>query len=70
MLLKNISSLNFCYTFKGSSYYASKKLTKFTDELLIDEPLLQDLEKHRFNLPDLTKQTLNNLVDSIFIQNK
>ena len=46
MLMESIGSFSFCYLFKGQTYLARQKLTKFTEEVQNNKSLWQNLEHH------------------------
>ncbi len=46
MLMESIDSFSFCYLFKGQTYAAKQKLTKFTEEVQNNMSLWQSLEQH------------------------
>jgi tetratricopeptide (TPR) repeat protein len=46
MLMESIGSFSFCYLFKGQTYLAKQKLTKFTEEVQKNSTLWQSLQKH------------------------
>ncbi|MFX0080901.1 MAG: hypothetical protein ACFE94_04025 [Candidatus Hodarchaeota archaeon] len=46
MLMESIGNFSFCYLFKGQTYLARQKLTKFTEELQQNSSLWQDMEQH------------------------
>jgi len=46
MLLESIGSFSFCYLFKGQTYFARQKLTKFIEEVQKNTFLWQRLEQH------------------------
>lgn len=46
MLMESIGSFSFCYLFKGQTYLARQKLTKFTEEIQNNSSLWQSLEQH------------------------
>jgi tetratricopeptide (TPR) repeat protein len=46
MLMESIDAFSFCYLFKGQSYSAKQKLTKFAEEVQNDTSLWQSLEQH------------------------
>ncbi len=46
MLMESIGSFSFCYLFKGQTYSAKQKLTKFTEEMQKNTFLWQSLEQH------------------------
>ena len=46
MLMESISSFSFCYLFKGQTYLARQKLTKFIEEIQNNSYLWQSLEQH------------------------
>ncbi|MHA2009484.1 MAG: hypothetical protein ACXABO_19915 [Promethearchaeota archaeon] len=46
MLMESIGSLSFCYLFKGQTYLAKQKLTKFTEKVQNNESLWQNLQYH------------------------
>jgi len=49
MLMESIDSFSFCYLFRGQTYSARKKLTKFIEEVQDDESIWNSLEKHYKN---------------------
>jgi hypothetical protein len=46
MLMESIGSFSFCYLFKGQTYLAKQKLTKFTEEVQKNSTLWQSLQQH------------------------
>jgi len=46
MLMESIGSFSFCYLFKGQTYIARQKLSKFTEEVQNNKSLWQNLEHH------------------------
>jgi len=46
MLMESIGSFSFCYLFKGQTYLARQKLTKFIEEIQSNSSLWQSLEQH------------------------
>ena len=46
MLMESIGSFSFCYLFKGQTYIAKQKLSKFTEEVQKNTSLWQSLEDH------------------------
>ena len=46
MLMESIGSFSFCYLFKGQTFLARQKLTKFIEEIQSNSYLWQSLEQH------------------------
>ena len=70
MLMESIDSLSFCYLFKGQTYIAKQKLTKFTEEVQNNTSLWQSLEKHHKSSQILELKEspqLKSLITEIFI---
>ncbi|MFX1532544.1 MAG: tetratricopeptide repeat protein [Promethearchaeota archaeon] len=49
MLMESIGSFSFCYLFRGQTYLAKQKLTKFKEKVQDDNSLWQSLEQHYKN---------------------
>ncbi len=69
MLMESIGPFSFCYLFKGQTYLARQKLSKFTEELQKDEILWQNLEQY-FNTSQILEindvPLMKNLITEIF----
>ena len=73
MLMESIGSFSFCYLFKGQTYLARQKLTKFTEEVQNNSSLWGSLERHYKTSQILElKDTpvLENLITDIFLSQK
>jgi len=71
MLMDTLGSFSICYLFKGQSYPAKQKLTKFTERIQDTTSILQTLEKFYktsqvAELKDLPQ--IENLIKDIFIK--
>ncbi len=72
MLMESIGSFSFCYLFKGQTYIARQKLTKFTKELQHNTSLWQSLEQHYKTSQVLELKEspqLESLITEIFMSN-
>ncbi len=70
MLMESIGSFSFCYLFRGQTYLAKQKLTKFIEEVQDDKTLWQSLEKHYKNgqILELNESPqLESLITKIFM---
>jgi len=73
MLMESIGSFSFCYLFKGQTYIAKQKLTKFSEEVKNNSSLWQSIEQHYKSGQTLElKNTpiLENLITDIFLSQK
>ena len=71
MLMESIGPFSFCYLFKGQTYIAQKKLTKFVGEVQNNAFLWQSLEQHyRANqvLELKNSPSLESLITEIFVK--
>ena len=69
VIMKKLHDLNFCYAFKGPSYFASKKLNQFISDIQNNKIILNDLLNFESFLPEKTILTLNDLVNKSFSLN-
>jgi hypothetical protein len=71
MLMESIDSFSFCYLFKGQTYLARQKLTKFTEEVQKNTTLWQNLKQHynSSQILELNKNPqLKSLITDIFVK--
>ena len=66
VIMKKLFELNFCYAFKGPSYFASKKLNQFISNIQNNKIVLNDLLNFESFLPEKTILTLNDMVNKSF----
>jgi hypothetical protein len=71
MLMESIGSLSFCYLFKGQTYLARQKLTKFVEEMQKNTSLWQSLENHYKSsqvLEIADNPSLESLITDVFLK--
>ena len=73
ILMESINSFSFCYLYKGQTYLARQKLTKFVKEMQENTSLWQNLERHYKTSQILELKDspiLENLITDIFLSQK